>query len=55
MSVKVSAQKIMYIALKREIIEKHGQGEGVTDLARQYKRSTSTIYVVLEQKELIRV
>ncbi|GBN01725.1 hypothetical protein AVEN_36020-1 [Araneus ventricosus] len=40
--------------LKREIIEKNEQGERVADLARQYGRSTSTIYTVLKQKESIK-
>ncbi|GBL65099.1 Tigger transposable element-derived protein 1 [Araneus ventricosus] len=53
-SEKVSAQKMMSIELKREIIEKNEQGVRVTDLARQYGRSTSTICTVLKQKESIK-
>ena len=56
-NVKVSAQKKMLpVELKREIIEKHEQGVRVTDLPRQYKRSTSIIGLctVLKQKELIK-
>ncbi|GBO43886.1 Tigger transposable element-derived protein 1 [Araneus ventricosus] len=44
----------MSIELKRETIEKNEQGVRVTDLARQYGRSTSTICTVLKQKELIK-
>ena len=43
-SVKVSVQKkMMSIGLKRDILEKLEQGVRVTDLARQYERSTSMI------------
>ncbi|GBN87242.1 hypothetical protein AVEN_146761-1 [Araneus ventricosus] len=52
-SGKVSAQKMMSIELKREIIEKNEQGVRVSDLVRQYRRSTSTICTVLKQKESI--
>lgn len=47
-------KKMMSIELKREIIDKHEQGMRVTDLARQYGRSTSTICTMLKQKELIK-
>ncbi|GBM84642.1 Tigger transposable element-derived protein 1 [Araneus ventricosus] len=54
-SGKVSVQKkMMYIELKREIIETNDQGVRVADLARQYGRSTSTISTVLKQKKSIK-
>ncbi|XP_068228080.1 tigger transposable element-derived protein 1-like [Palaemon carinicauda] len=37
--------------MKYEIIEKHESGVIVTDLARQYERSTSTICTILKQKD----
>lgn len=47
-------KKMMSMELKREIIEKHEQGVRVSDLARQYERSTSTICTILKQKESIK-
>ncbi|XP_052896274.1 tigger transposable element-derived protein 1-like [Anopheles moucheti] len=47
-------KRSMLIELKREIIEKYEQGARVTDLARMYGRSTSTICAVLKRKELIK-
>ncbi|XP_070253222.1 putative CENPB DNA-binding domain-containing protein 1 [Myotis yumanensis] len=54
-SAEDSAEKkqMMCIELKKEIIEKHDQGVHVIDLAKQYERSTSTIYTILKQKESI--
>ena len=57
-SVKDSTEKkkrMMCIELKKEIIEKHDQGVRVIDLAKQYERSTSTICIILRQKESIRL
>ena len=47
-------KKMMSIELKREIIEKHEQGVRMTDLARQYKCSTSPLCTAIKQKVFIK-
>ncbi|GFT30952.1 tigger transposable element-derived protein 1 [Nephila pilipes] len=47
-------RKVISLELKREIIDKHEQGERVIDLATQYDRSTSTICTILKQKDSIK-
>lgn len=44
----------MLIDLKHEIVEKHERGVRVFDLARQCKRSTSTEWTIMKQKESIK-
>ncbi|XP_064094339.1 tigger transposable element-derived protein 1-like [Macrobrachium nipponense] len=44
----------MTIEIKHEIIEKHESGVRVTELARQYERSTSTKCTILKQKDAIK-
>lgn len=58
MSAKGSSEKkrrMMSMKLKQEIIEKHERGMRVSDLAKEYDRSTSTICTILKQKELLKV
>ncbi|KAL7645192.1 UNVERIFIED_CONTAM: hypothetical protein RMT77_003577 [Armadillidium vulgare] len=43
----------IYVEVKREIIEKRERGVSVTDLARTYNRSTSTICTILKDKDKI--
>ncbi|XP_068235662.1 tigger transposable element-derived protein 1-like [Palaemon carinicauda] len=47
-------KRMMTMEIKNEIIEKHESGVRVTELARQYKRSTSTICTILKQKDAIK-
>ncbi|XP_068245142.1 putative CENPB DNA-binding domain-containing protein 1 [Palaemon carinicauda] len=47
-------KRMMTMAIKHEIIEKHESGVQVIELARQYERSTSTICTILEQKDAIK-
>ncbi|XP_068245470.1 putative CENPB DNA-binding domain-containing protein 1 [Palaemon carinicauda] len=44
----------MIIKIKHEIIKKHESGVRVTELARQYERSTSTICTLLKKKDAIK-
>ena len=44
-------KRMMSMELKCEIIEKHEWGVQVSDLARQYEQSTSTICTLHKQKE----
>ena len=39
------------VELKKEIIAKHERGVRVTDLAKEYGRSSSTICTILKRKE----
>uniref|UniRef100_A0A5F8G8Y5 HTH CENPB-type domain-containing protein n=1 Tax=Monodelphis domestica TaxID=13616 RepID=A0A5F8G8Y5_MONDO len=58
MSAKGSAEKkrrMMSMKLKQEIIKKYERGVRVSDLAKEYDRSTSTICTILKQKELLKV
>ncbi|XP_068238463.1 putative CENPB DNA-binding domain-containing protein 1 [Palaemon carinicauda] len=45
---------MMTVEIKHEIIEKHESGVRVTELARQYERSTSTIYTIIKQEDAIK-
>ncbi|XP_064097446.1 tigger transposable element-derived protein 1-like [Macrobrachium nipponense] len=45
---------MMTIEIKHEIIKKHESGVRVTELARQYERSTPTICTILKQKDAIK-
>ncbi|XP_068235510.1 putative CENPB DNA-binding domain-containing protein 1 [Palaemon carinicauda] len=45
---------MMTIEMKHEIIKKHESGVRVTELARQYMRSTSTIFTILKQADAIK-
>ncbi|XP_064090869.1 tigger transposable element-derived protein 1-like [Macrobrachium nipponense] len=47
-------KRMMTIEIKHEIIEKHESGVRVTELARQYGRSTSTICTILKQEDAIK-
>ena len=47
-------KRMMSMEIKHEIIEKHERGVRVSDLARQYDRSTSTICTILKQKDAIK-
>ena len=47
-------KRMMSIEMKHEIIEKHEQNVCGVDLARQYKRSKSTVCTILNQKEPIK-
>ncbi|XP_068225220.1 putative CENPB DNA-binding domain-containing protein 1 [Palaemon carinicauda] len=47
-------KRMMTIKTKHEIIEKHESGVRVTELARQYENSTSTICTLPKQKDAIK-
>ena len=47
-------KRTMSMEMKHEIIEKHERGVRVSDLARHYDRSTSTICTILKQKDAIK-
>ncbi|XP_068208449.1 tigger transposable element-derived protein 1-like [Palaemon carinicauda] len=47
-------KRTMTMEIKHEIIEKHESDVRVTELARQYERSTSTICTILKQKNAIK-
>jgi len=47
-------KRMMSMEVKREIIEKHERGVRVSDLAKQYERTTSTICTILKQKDAIK-
>ena len=54
---KVSSEKkkrMMSIEMKQEIIDKHERGVRVSDLVKQYNRSSSTICTILKQKDAIK-
>lgn len=54
---KVSSEKkkrMMSIEMKQEIIGKHERGLRVSDLAKLYDRSSSTICTILKQKDAIK-
>ncbi|KAJ7303223.1 hypothetical protein JRQ81_012159 [Phrynocephalus forsythii] len=47
-------KEMITVELKKEIIEKYERGMRVAEIARQYKKSTSTICSILKKKEEIR-
>jgi hypothetical protein len=47
-------KEMITVEVKKEIIEKHERGMRVADIARFYKKSTSTICTILKKKEEIR-
>ncbi|KAK4324160.1 hypothetical protein Pmani_005163 [Petrolisthes manimaculis] len=47
-------KKMISMEMKREIIAKPERGVRVTNLAKEYDRSTSTICTILKQKEMIK-
>ena len=54
---KVSSEKkkrMMSIEMKQEMIDKHERGVRVSDLIKQYNRSSSTICTILKQKDAIK-
>ncbi|XP_018410276.1 PREDICTED: tigger transposable element-derived protein 1-like [Nanorana parkeri] len=49
-----SKKEMITVAVKKEIIDKYERGMRVTEIARLYKKSTSTICTILKKKEEIR-
>ena len=47
-------KRMMSIEMKQEIIDKHERGVRVSDLVKQYNRSSSTICTILKQKDAIK-
>lgn len=43
-------KEMITVEVKKEIIEKHKHGVRVADIARFYKKSTSTICTILKKK-----
>ena len=52
--VLAKTKKSISIELKHEIINKHNQGFRVSELVKEYGRSSSTICTILKQKETIK-
>ena len=48
-----SQKRAMTLDIKCEIIQKHGDGMRIIDLAREYGRNKSTIATILKQKEVL--
>ncbi|KAL0269199.1 UNVERIFIED_CONTAM: hypothetical protein PYX00_007011 [Menopon gallinae] len=50
----VGKKEMITMELKKEIVEKHERGLRVSDIARYYNKSTSTISTILKRKDEIR-